>query len=779
MQRTSEAQGHMPYLWIIFFSFLALAALCGTIVSTSRRQSGEISSAQTPVFSPRAGYYNQDVQVTIDGPGSGAEVLFTVDGSVPTHTVGEVYTRPIRLSAVASAVTIIRARAMLRDGELGPVASASYLVGIPAKLPMMSLVVDPSDLWDEDRGIYRNPLERGREWERPVDVTYVDRDRQSGFHVSAGARVHGGWSRYFDKRSLRLYFRQEYGMSRLEYPLFAGSDVASFKRLVLHNGGEDVSVAPDGWNWTLMRNGLADSLALQMGGYATHSQPVLLFINGESWGIYQIRERIDAHFVADHYGIQSADLLDSPEYSWESSWIDQVLTGDRANWDHLMDFVEANDLTDPTDYAYVQSQVDLENYIDYTILQIYAANADWPRKNVHQFRPRVQGGRWRWMVWDSDFGFGATQHSHVTDDVMGRLMEENHPSTEGRDVLLLRSLLANPAFFQQFVSRAAELLNTTLSAPSVIAHIDSLAAELEPDIHYEVNRWSSLSSWESSVQELRDFALHRPDYVRKHFVEAFDLGGTAELAVNSPAKGGGSIAVNGTLVPLLPWRAICFQGIPMQITAVPARGHHFTGWDPPDLPQTPSFTLTLHSPQTLSPRFNEVYTGAPQPGDVVFSKRHLGDDDSAASGDWFELQVKRPGGVDLRGWRVTDNDTKTATDEGSLVFSDSPVFARVPWGTAIRIVLGQPSFVSSTGAPQADVSQDDVSVWDSEMILHAGYGYLDTSGDPGFRLGPDDNLVLLAPGPTDGFDDDQGIAFVSENAAATPASFGVLADGVR
>ena len=140
--------------------------------------------------------------------------------------------------------------------------------------------------------------------------------------------------------------------------------------------------------------------------------------------------------------------------------------------------------------------------------------------------------------------------------------------------------------------------------------------------------------------------------------------------------------------------------------------------------------------------------------------------------------MKRPGGIDLRGWRVTDNDTKTATDEGSLVFSDSPVFARVPWGTAIRIVLGQPSSASSSGARHTGVSQDDVSALDSEMILHAGHGYLDTSVDPGFRLGPGDNLVLLAPGPTDGFYDDQGIAFVSESAAVTPASFGGMADGM-
>jgi hypothetical protein len=127
----------------------------------------------------------------------------------------------------------------------------------------------------------------------------------------------------------------------------------------------------------------------------------------------------------------------------------------------------------------------------------------------------------------------------------------------------------------------------------------------------------------------------------------------------------------------------------------------------------------------------------------------------------------RPGGVDLRGWRVTDNDTKRATDEGSLVFADHPALARVPRGTTIRVNL----------AP-APVPPDDLNAWDRRIVLYAANGNLDTHTDPGFNLGPGDNLVLLAPGPTPALGDDRGIAFVAAGRAVTPASFGVLADGV-
>jgi hypothetical protein len=386
VHQDSKRQRRIPHPWIILLATLALVALFLTEVFTIRGRPAEAASALEPALSPPGGYYDQDVLLKISPPHPKANVIFTVDGSVPTHTAGEIYSRPIHLSAASPSVTVIRARAVLPDDELGPVVSASYFVGMPAQLPMISLIVDPGDLWDPERGIYANPFERGGAWERPADVTYVDRDRRSGFHVPAGVRIHGHHSRGFDKKSLRLYFRQEHGVSWLDYPLFAGSEVRSFKRLVLHNGGHDCQNAPR-WNATLMRNQLADRLALQLDGYATHSQSALVFINGEPWGIYHIRERIDSRFLASHYGIESADFLESPEHVSERD----VLMGDRENWDHLLQFAEAQDLTDSNNYAYIQSQVDIANFIDYNILQIYAANIDWPLR----VSPICSTPRWR------------------------------------------------------------------------------------------------------------------------------------------------------------------------------------------------------------------------------------------------------------------------------------------------------------------------------------------------------------------------------------------------
>ncbi len=741
-------------------ALLALTALAVAYVALG--QAHENVASVMPVFSLPGGYYEQDVRLELGVSKAGAEVLFTLDGQTPTRTVGTVYTQPIHLSAATPNVTVVRARVAQPDGAMGEVVSGSYVMGLRAQLPVMSLIVAPEDL-DGEGGIYANAEERGIEWERPVDVTYVDKDRSLGFHISAGIRIHGRLSRKFDKKSFRLYFRQEYGASRLEYPLFTDSDVRSFKRLVLHGGGEDWSFVPNR-NWTLLRSQLADSLAHQLGGYAAHNRPVLLFINGEPWGIYQLRERLDEYFLADHYGVKAADFLRAPEYAREQ----EIVMGDRASWDYLMRFVETHDLADPAHYAYVQTQVDIPAFIDYNMVELYAANYDWPHHNVDQFYPRVQGGRWHWMFWDEDLGFGAYAYTSFDTNMMERVLEHAYPATGGRDTLLLRKLLENGEFQGRFLSRGADLLNTVLSPESVIGQIDELAAELEPDIEYEARRWSSTMDWGANIQELREFARERPGYMRQHMVEHFGLRGIVKLRVEAASEGEGGVAVNGVLVPGLAWEGTYFEGVPVEVTAAPGAGYRFAGWWPAEIPQTAVITLTPRAGLVVKPRFERVESSQPQVGDVVIAAYGI-DAEGAIEGDWIELKVRRAGGVDLRGWRVTDNDHKTTRDEGSLIFGEA--FGWVAQGTRIVIVA------SETEGNAARYGEDDLSGWwDGRLVVYVGNGNVEVEG--WFNLGSRDNLVLLSPGASAAFGDDRGIDFISWSGAVTPASFGVLADGV-
>ena len=689
------------------------------------------SSSPALEFSHTSGYYQDTFLLELSGSGT---IWFTLDGRIPIPDSATRYTTPIPLSADQPQVIIVRARLQMADQQLGPVISHSYLLNIPIQLPLLSLIVNPDDFWGTEQGIITHYEERGRDWERPVDVTFVDSDQQVGFHVPAGVRVHGRGSRSLDKKSLRLYFRNDYGLGRLAYPLFEGNIEQSFKRLVLHNSGQD-SIQP-GLPWTLVRNQFAASLAHTIGANATRSRPAILFVNGHFWGIYQIRERIDQFFLADQYGIETADLLDTPE---ELIRTDHVSLGSRDHWDNMMDFALTHDLSDPTHYAYIASQIDIANYIDYNLLQIYSANDDWPHHNMSLFRPQTIGGRWQWFFWDNDrsFAFGLT--SPVEKNMIDHV-QTNVPTATGRQVALLQKLLANAEFRNAFLVRLAILLNTDLAPETALPQLDALTAAIAPAISYEVGRWpTDGDSWTANIEAIRDFARHRPTFVRQHVVQGFGLPGTAVLQFTLHPNG--MIYVEDRLLTTA-WAGQFFQGTTVRVTAVPQPGFQFTSWLEHDGPAT--LNLAIVDDQTLTPLFAPLPEAVPRMGDVLIT---------AVTPTAIQLQTTRS--LDLRGWRLSDNDSLAATDEGSLIFTDDPALAQVPAHTTLHIDL--------TALPMLpDVTfTGDATLIDGTMILSKANGRLDIDKDPWFHLQQHDILVLLAPGNTAEFIDDQAIAMTA------------------
>lgn len=699
-------------------------------------------------FSHQAGYYDEDLSLTLSVPNPEATIYFTLDGSLPDPLNGTVYNQPI--AAEAPNVIVVRAQAVLPNGTVGPGASKSYFVGLDATLPVMSIIIDPDDFDSPENGIYTNHFQKGREWERSIDITYVDTDRENGFQIGGGMRTHGGKSRYFaNKKSLRLYFRGDYGATKLNYPLFGNEGQIAFDHLVLHNSGQDL---------LLFKNQLTDQLIQEVDGYMVRSQPVLLFINGRSWGIYNIRERINERLLAENYNIPSADISDTPNNREIQS--PEQLAVDIVHWENLMDFALENDLSDPDNYAYLQTQMDVENFVDYYLVQMYIANTDWPHNNVVQFRPRTPGGRWEWIVWDNDFSFDLVSTQMVT-----HILEVDHPLA-ARMTIFLEKLLANPDFRNLFITRMADLLNTTLSAGSVQEKISFMASVYGPDIRYEQERWSIDKEWETAVNHMQTFAAQRPDIMRQHMVERLALSGTAHISFDLADGEAGWIEINQLPPQQLPWQGTYFQDSTLQLQAIPAMGYRFLGWDGLSEGETAvSSTITLPVTQdlTLTPRFAPVNPTEPQVGDLQISAVHL---DDAPVGDWIELQVQRDGGVDLRGWRLTDNDSKTATDEGSLIFMDDPLFADLAKGTIIRLMI------TSSVQNKERFPEDD---WQNGiLLLYVDNGRIDTMTDPWFNLNEQDNLVLLAPGASVNWSDDVAIDFWSSgNTNTTPANFGL------
>ncbi len=725
-----------------------------------------VAGANVPEFSPPPGVYQRSIRVTLRETQPRGQIVYTTDGTLPTADVGLVYERPFDIEAMSPRVVVIRAVEFV-DGVAGPVVSATYVMGVQSSLPIVSLIADPADLWDADQGIFANTWGRGHDWERPATVHYITADSASrGFAMPAGVRIHGTDPADAAKQSLRLYFRSEYNAARLEYRLFAQhpqqpDSAQTYKRLLLQTGDR-------AGRWTFFRDQLVTEVATAMGLHAAQGQFVHLFLNGQSWGLYRLSERIDRFYLDLNLGFPEANLVQDGRQR----------EGDDQAWDDLVDWVADHDLTDPDNFAYVAAQVDLGSLTDWAVLQMYFG---FPAAELYAAYP--QGGPWFFL-----YGGGSQDFASRADAAL--FQETNADFT-----ILLNALLRNPDFRTQFARRLTTLLNTTLDEPIIRRRAEALTAILRDDIKYEEARWPSPFLWEDNVQAfLADFAANRPVQVLQQFAALLPVGLVTPLEIAVSPPGAGYVYMEGTRLATedRAWQGDILSGAPVRFTAVPAPGFSFAGWTPTsrgsDSPKLTTATITMavshrvtaHFTPTVSPPLGGTKGGRLYPDDVVINEYWINDNGTSYAsvgnwpieGDWIELLVQRDG-VDLRGWRLTNNDTKTGTAEGSIIFPSIDALASVPRHTVI-LILATESENNDRYFPS-----DDVNPRNRKLLFYIGNGALDVTTDPGFDLSPNnDNLALLAPGPTSAFADDIGIDFVAEGYAVTPHSFGILADGV-
>ncbi|MBN2001626.1 hypothetical protein EH223_12660, partial [candidate division KSB1 bacterium] len=256
--------------------------------------------AAAPVFSKLPGFYDGSLSVELSTTTDGAQINYTVDTSEPNRQ-STPYTGPILIDKT----TIIRAVA-IAPGIRPSAFSTQTFLSVPQpeikNLPVLSIVTDPDNLWDDKTGIYANPLKSGDEWERPVSVEFFEQGGEFGFSTGAGIRIHGGASRLPEKsakKSFRLYFRSEYGVNELEHQIIPSTDRDKYDCLVLRAGFNDAWI-----HWldiereltTYVRDVLMRDIYLSMGHPASHGDYAHLFLNGEYWGLYNVSERYDDDF---------------------------------------------------------------------------------------------------------------------------------------------------------------------------------------------------------------------------------------------------------------------------------------------------------------------------------------------------------------------------------------------------------------------------------------------------------------------------------------------------
>lgn len=489
-----------------------------------------LRQADRPVFSRTRGFQDRPFSLSLRVP-DGQVIRYSLDGSSPAEGRGQVYTAPIPITRS----TVVRAQAIGLAGGLAPseVETHTFIFpesvfrqsaappGLPADwgvgvempelgpaaadygmdsrviddpryaprrdkalrdLPALVLSLDPDALFGAERGIYVHSTDEGAAWERPASVELIRADGVEGFQVDAGLRMAGVASRHHQftrKHSFSLHFRSRYGAARLDYPLFPGASVTRFDTLRLRAGFND-SFAFVPWRGQYLRDAWGRTTQRDMGWLAPEGRFVHLFLNDLYWGVYELAEEPTAAFAADHLGGRESDydVVKSAERGEEG-----VEDGSREAYERLIGLAN---LADPVRYRQVADLLDIDAFIDYMLLNIYALNLDW-QPNWRAARNRVTGFGFRYFSWDMEISLDLLQPGHR---LYEPAYEDDISTSMGIDGLHDR-LMRNPQYRQAFADRVRRHLfgEGALTDRVAADRYRRLAARIEDPMILESARW--------------------------------------------------------------------------------------------------------------------------------------------------------------------------------------------------------------------------------------------------------------------------------------------------
>ncbi|RQW04897.1 T9SS C-terminal target domain-containing protein, partial [candidate division KSB1 bacterium] len=554
-----------------------------------------------PIFSHRGGFYNQSFQLILSASSPHAAIYFTLDGS-PASTKSNRYQSPILINKT----TVIRAKQIVANALPGKTITHTYFVNEKITLPVVSLTTDPPNLWDPDSGIYvlgknyeTNVPHFGanfwQDWERPVHIEFFEPDGEMGFSLDAGMKVFGGWSRDFPQKSLAIYARSRYGAGSIDYQVFPDKPITKFEAIVLRNSGND-------WQSTLFRDGMMQSLIKETELDFQAYRPAVVFLNGEYWGILNIREKVNEHFLAANRDVDpdSFDLLEN------DGWI---IHGDNSHFRAMLHYINTRNMQLAQSLQTIESMMDVDNFFDYQIAQIYFDNTDWPGNNIKFWRPRTLQGRWKWILFDTDFGFGLWDASAYRNNTLEFATADNGPDWPNPpwSTFLLRKLLENSQFKNDFINRFADLMNTTFQPKRVNQWIDECSKLLSPEIQRHQAKWrGSVYNWHQNIRVLKQFGNFRPAYLKAHFINKFQLKGMARIKIDIASPGAGQIKLNSLTLSQFPWQGDYFKEIPIQIEAVPNDGYRFSNWSDSIASDSVTITITPIQDLVITANFNQT-----------------------------------------------------------------------------------------------------------------------------------------------------------------------------
>lgn len=456
--------------------------------------------AQQPVFDTAAGFYTDSVTVSITAP-DGAEIRYTTDCSTPTRE-SALYTGPLTVSGTA----VIRAVACTEDALCSTVAGATYFINDFSGVPVVSLYTDNEYLFDQSTGVMVKGTRRTpnymQNWQYPCQFEYFDENGELGICQMGTFKVAGKTMRIGTQKSLAIYARKAYGSDTFDYPFFEDRDYTSYSAILLRYTNSD-------FNSTRLRDAALQELAKGLDLYYQAGKVILVYINGQYWGHYNLRERANRESLAQWEGITDEDIIDGVDILEATGVMDEyVVYGSNEEWKELVEFCKTHDMNNVEDREYLLSQIDVDNWFTHAAYAMVIGNADANNTRFYRF----PGGKWKFMVHDLDVGC-----ANAKELVVSLYLRKKTDKASSVPHWPITALLEVPEYRDKFLRTVAEVIESNflydIQSGPVLQH---WSEQIEPLISRHISKFhtfSSVKEWKQNVTATMNYTRRRPKLV--------------------------------------------------------------------------------------------------------------------------------------------------------------------------------------------------------------------------------------------------------------------------
>ncbi|MEY3010959.1 MAG: hypothetical protein RLZZ314_1601 [Bacteroidota bacterium] len=522
-----------------------------------------------PVFNLEAGHYDNAVAVELAVP-TGYDIRYTLNGYAPT-AASPLYTGPINVSAT----TVVRAVAFDASGILAPsfIATNTYFIGADSHtIPVVSVSGDGQEdgTWGWGNG-------------EPAHIEFFHPDGTFWVEATGDSNEHGNDSNAYGQRGFDYITRDQMGYDfALEAELFHVKNRDKYQRLIFKAAANDNYPFEPGAH---IRDAYVHTLShlAELHLDERTNESCIVYLNGQYWGVYEYREKVDDVDFTEKYYDQPRHFVDFLK-TWGGTWEEY---GSGADWYDLVNFCTTQDMTVAANYDYVVTQLNPMSLIDYFVLNSYIVTMDWLNWNTAWWRGRHPDGdakRWRYALWDMDASFGHyINYTGVPDT--GPTADPCNPEGMGNvggqgHIPVLNALLGNDTFWATYINRWADLGNTWFTCETMHAVLDSMVVVIEPEMPRQCQRWGgSVAGWEVELQQLRDFIDSRcEDELLGGMEDCYDV---VPVTLTLDIVGMGDVELNSVdITPsMVPFSGWYFEGVPITLEAEEDYGLAFLYWE--------------------------------------------------------------------------------------------------------------------------------------------------------------------------------------------------------